>query len=125
MITSPGESSSPKNSRANEIGNVADSMNCGMPTDSAARRPCQSWIVALRSLDWLRIGVVAVRETNVAISKQTVSIAERMTSAVTASTDSGVDRVTIEATIGNPLADRASRLPAAVGIAARAGHRSA
>jgi hypothetical protein len=49
--------------------------------------------------------VVAVRETNVAISKHTVSIAERMTSAVTASTDSVVDRVTIEATIGNPLAD--------------------
>jgi len=60
--------------------------------------------VALRSLDWFRIGVVAVRDTYVAISKQTVSIAERMTSAVTAST---VVRVsvpeTIEATIANPL----------------------
>ena len=59
------------------------SMNCGMPTDSAARRPCPSRIVALRSLLWLRIGVVAVRDTNVAISKQIVSIAERITSAVT------------------------------------------
>ena len=38
-------------------------MNCGMPTDSAASRPWASRIVALRSLDWLRIGVVAVRET--------------------------------------------------------------
>ena len=56
-----------------------------MPTDSAASRPRPSRIVALRSFDWLRIGVVAVRETNVAISKQTVSIAERMTSAVTTS----------------------------------------
>ncbi len=38
-------------------------MNWGMPTDSAASRPCESKIVALRSLDWLRIGVVAVRLT--------------------------------------------------------------
>ena len=42
-------------------------------------------MVALRSLDWLRMGVVAVRDTNVAISKQTVSMAERITSAVTRS----------------------------------------
>ena len=40
-------------------------------------------MVALRSLDWLRIGVVAVRETYVAISKQMVSMAPRTTSAVT------------------------------------------
>ena len=38
-------------------------MNCGMPTDSAANLPLWSRIVALRSFDWLRIGVVAVRET--------------------------------------------------------------
>ena len=38
-------------------------MNCGMPTDSAASLPVAPRIVALRSLDWLRIGVVAVRET--------------------------------------------------------------
>jgi hypothetical protein len=61
-------------------------MNCGMPTESAARRPFASRMVALRSLLWLRIGVVAVRETYVAISKQMVSIAPRMTSAVTWST---------------------------------------
>jgi len=42
--------------------------------------------VALRSFDWLRIGVVAVRETYSAISKQTVSMPPRMTSAVTGST---------------------------------------
>ena len=61
-------------------------MNCGMPTESAARRPWPSRIVALRSFDWLRIGVVAVRDTYVAISKQMVSIAPRTTSAVTGST---------------------------------------
>ena len=44
-------------------GSVAESMNCGIPTDSAASRPFQSRIVALRSFDWLRIGVVAVRDT--------------------------------------------------------------
>ena len=49
-------------------------MNCGMPTDSAARRPYASSTVALRSFDWFRIGVVAVRETYSAISKQTVSM---------------------------------------------------
>ena len=38
-------------------------MNCGMPTESAASRPCASRIVALRSLLWFRIGVVAVRDT--------------------------------------------------------------
>ena len=58
-------------------------MNCGMPTDSAASRPLPSRIVALRSLLWFRIGVVAVRDTYVAISKHTVSIAPRSTSAVT------------------------------------------
>ena len=42
--------------------------------------------MALRSFDWLRIGVVAVRDTYSAISKQTVSIPPRMTSAVTGST---------------------------------------
>ena len=61
-------------------------MNCGMPTDSAARRPDASSMVALRSLVWFRIGVVAVRDTYVAISKHMVSIAPRMTSAVTGST---------------------------------------
>ena len=61
-------------------------MNCGMPTESAASRPCASRTVALRSFDWLRIGVVAVRETYSAISKQTVSMPPRMTSAVTRST---------------------------------------
>ena len=61
-------------------------MNCGMPTLSAARRPLPSRMVALRSLDWLRMGVVAVRETYMAISKQTVSMVPRMTSAVTGST---------------------------------------
>ena len=44
--------------------------------------------VALRSFDWLRIGVVAVRETYSAISKQTVSMPPRITSAVTGSTRS-------------------------------------
>src|SRR5205823_4259239 len=56
-------------------------MNCGIPTESAVRRPFQSMIVALRSFDWLRIGVVAVRETWIAISKAIVSKAPRMTSA--------------------------------------------
>src|SRR6516164_1140635 len=57
-----------------------------MPTLSAASRPLPSRMVALRSLDWLRMGVVAVRDTYMAISKQTVSIVPRMTSAVTGST---------------------------------------
>src|SRR2546430_15040574 len=56
-------------------------MTGGMPTASAARRPFQSMIVALRSFDWLRIGVVAVRETWIAISNAIVSKAPRMTSA--------------------------------------------
>ena len=43
-------------------------MNCGMPTLSAASRPRASRMVALRSLLWFRIGVVAVSETCVAIS---------------------------------------------------------
>jgi hypothetical protein len=43
-------------------------MNCGMPTESAASCPVASRIVALRSFDWFRIGVVAVRLTCVAIS---------------------------------------------------------
>ena len=43
-------------------------MNCGMPTLSAASRPLASRMVALRSLLWFRIGVVAVSETCVAIS---------------------------------------------------------
>ena len=43
-------------------------MNCGMPTLSAARAPEASRMVALRSFDWFRIGVVAVRLTCVAIS---------------------------------------------------------
>ena len=62
-MTSPGYSSPAKNSAANRTGSVEDSMNCGMPTDSAARWPVASRMVALRSLDWLRIGVVAVRDT--------------------------------------------------------------
>src|SRR4030095_6301322 len=45
-----------------------------------------SRIVALRSLLWLRIGVVAVSDTCVAISYATVSIAPRITSTVTGST---------------------------------------
>ena len=57
-----------------------------MPTDSAASRPGASRTVALRSFDWFRIGVVAVRDTYSAISKQTVSMPPRMTSAVTGST---------------------------------------
>src|SRR5271157_5157701 len=60
-------------------------MNWGIPTESAASRPRPSRIVALRSFDWFRIGVVAVRETCVAISKATVSSAPRITSAVTGS----------------------------------------
>jgi hypothetical protein len=43
-------------------------MNCGMPTESAASCPVASRIVAFRSFDWFRIGVVAVRLTCVAIS---------------------------------------------------------
>lgn len=39
-------------------------------------------MVELRSFDWLRIGVVAVSDTYVAISKHTVSMADRTTSAV-------------------------------------------
>jgi len=35
-------------------------MNCGMPTESAASCPWASRIVALRSFDWFRIGVVAL-----------------------------------------------------------------
>ena len=62
-MTSPGFSSSPKKSMAKRTGRVLDSMNWGMPTDSAARRPSASRMVALRSLDWFRIGVVAVRDT--------------------------------------------------------------
>jgi hypothetical protein len=58
-------------------------MNCGIPTDSAARQPRASRIVALRSFDWLRIGVVAVRETCVALSKAIVYMAPRMMPAVT------------------------------------------
>ena len=60
--------SAPKNSTAKRTGRVDDSMNCGMPTDSAASCPRPSRIVALRSFDWFRIGVVAVRLTCVAIS---------------------------------------------------------
>jgi hypothetical protein len=43
-------------------------MNCGMPTLRAASAPRPSRMVALRSFDWFRIGVVAVRLTCVAIS---------------------------------------------------------
>src|ERR1700693_1424307 len=60
-------------------------MHCGIPTDNAARRPWPSRMVALRSLLWFKIGVVAVRDTYVAISKQMVSSIDRMTSAVTGS----------------------------------------
>ena len=60
-------------------------MNWGMPTDSAASLPLWSRMVALRSFDWLRIGVVAVLDTYVAISNETVSMAERITDAVTLS----------------------------------------
>src|SRR3954451_17404101 len=68
------------------MGSAELSMNCGIPTESAARRPLASRIEPLRSLDWLRMGVVAVRLTYVATSQHTVSIAPRMTSAVTGST---------------------------------------
>src|ERR1700736_5340643 len=61
-------------------------MNCGIPTDRAPSRPCESRMVALRSLLWFKIGVVAVRDTNVAISKQIVSSIDRITSAVTEAT---------------------------------------
>ena len=91
--TSPGYSSPSRNSRQKRTGSVDDNMNWGMPTESAASRPELSRIVALRSFDWFRIGVVAVRETNVAISKQTVSILERMTSAVTGSSARAVRRL--------------------------------
>src|ERR1700722_17792498 len=60
-------------------------MNWGMPTLRAARRPLPSRMVALRSLDWFKMGVVAVRLTYIAISKQTVSMVPRMTSAGTGS----------------------------------------
>jgi hypothetical protein len=60
--------SGPKNSTAKRTGSVDDSMNCGMPTESAASCPVASRIVAFRSFDWFRIGVVAVRLTCVAIS---------------------------------------------------------
>jgi hypothetical protein len=43
-------------------------MNCGIPTLRAARHPEASRMVALRSFDWFRMGVVAVRLTWVAIS---------------------------------------------------------
>ena len=53
-----------------------------VPTSSrSTSRPCASRIVALRSFDWLRIGVVAVRDTYSAISKHTVSMPPRITSA--------------------------------------------
>ncbi len=58
----------------------------GMPTLSAGQPARPSRMVALRSFDWLRMGVVAVRDTYMAISKQTVSMVPRMTSAVTGST---------------------------------------
>jgi hypothetical protein len=48
---------------AKRTGSVELSMNCGMPTESAVRRPCPSRMVALRSLLWFRMGVVAVRDT--------------------------------------------------------------
>ena len=38
-ITSPGNRSSPRNSSAKRTGRVRRSMNCGIPTDRAARRP--------------------------------------------------------------------------------------
>src|SRR5262249_20173114 len=57
-------------------------MNCGMPTESAASCPRASRMVALRSFDWFRIGVVAVRLTCVAISEERVWNARRMVSLV-------------------------------------------
>jgi hypothetical protein len=62
-ITSPGCNSPARNSHAKRTGSVDESMNCGMPTESAARRPSPVRIVALRSFDWLRMRVVAVRDT--------------------------------------------------------------
>jgi hypothetical protein len=59
MMTSPGCRSPAKNSAANRTGSVEESMNCGIPTDRAASLPVASRMVALRSFDWFRIGVVA------------------------------------------------------------------
>src|SRR5260370_8039815 len=79
-------------------------MNCGIPTDRAPSRPCASRMVALRSLLWFRIGVVAVRDTYVAISKQMVSSIDRMTSAVTGS------MVAVSSTTEHPARARRERL---------------
>jgi hypothetical protein len=49
----------------------------------------------LRSFDWFRMGVVAVKDTCVAISYATVSIAPRITSAVTESTGDMSGRVSV------------------------------
>jgi hypothetical protein len=50
-----------------------------------ASRPLASTMAALRSFDWLMIGEEAARPRKVAASKQTVSKAPRMMSAVTGS----------------------------------------
>jgi hypothetical protein len=57
-----------KNSSAKRTGRVEESMNCGIPTESAPSAPRPSRMVALRSLLWFRIGVVAESDTWVAIS---------------------------------------------------------
>jgi hypothetical protein len=49
-------------------------------------------MVALRSLDWFKMGVVAVRDTYIAISKQMVSMPPLITSAVTESTGASPER---------------------------------
>src|ERR1700735_66845 len=59
---------------------------CGVPIDTAAKRPWASSTLPLRSLDWLMMGEDAARPRCVAASKHTVSNAPRMMPAVTVST---------------------------------------
>src|ERR1700736_4378943 len=60
--------------------------SCGVPTDTAARRPWASSTLPLRSFDWLMMADEADRPRWVAASKHTVSKAPRMMPAVTGST---------------------------------------
>src|SRR5579864_330449 len=66
--------------------------SCGVPTDTAARRPWASSTLPLRSFDWLMMGDDADRPKWVAASKHTVSKAPRMIPAVTGSTVAAVGR---------------------------------
>ena len=63
-----------------------------MPTESPARRPWASMMLALRSLLWLMMADEAQRPRWVATSKQTVSKAPRTIPAVTASMAAPVSR---------------------------------